>query len=70
MLTSVAMPIEQSRAYCPNCQRYVMAERPVPNHLVHALVTVFTCLVWGIVWILVSLAKNPKRCKFCGLVLT
>ena len=66
MLTSVAMPIEQSQAYCQVCQRSVMVERAAPNHLIHALVTLFTCFTWGIVWIFVSLARKPWRCKFCG----
>ena len=31
------------------------------NHTVHAILTVFTCLVWGIVWLLVHAGRRKER---------
>jgi hypothetical protein len=60
------MPSEQAQLFCVTCQRYVLVQRPVPHHLVHALVTLFTCGGWGIVWLILSLGKSPWRCAYCG----
>lgn len=60
------MPREQSQRYCATCDRVVLVQRAVPNHLIHALVTIFTCLTWGVVWIAVSMRERPWRCAFCG----
>jgi hypothetical protein len=34
--------------------------RPV-NHVLHAILTIFTCLLWGIVWLVLSLTGGEKR---------
>jgi hypothetical protein len=34
--------------------------RPV-NHVLHAILTIFTCALWGIVWLIVSLTGGEKR---------
>ncbi|GGN94195.1 hypothetical protein GCM10011610_56870 [Nocardia rhizosphaerihabitans] len=31
------------------------------NHVLHLLLTVFTCFLWAIVWILVSASVQPQR---------
>lgn len=32
------------------------------NHVLHGLITLFTCLIWGIVWIIVAACtKAPER---------
>lgn len=32
------------------------------NHVLHGIITLFTCLTWGIVWIVVAACtKNPER---------
>lgn len=60
------MPLAQTQLYCTVCQRYVLASREAPSHLIHALVTLFTCCVWGIVWIIAWLNTKPWRCPHCG----
>jgi hypothetical protein len=30
-----------------------------PNHVLHAILTIFTCLLWGIVWLLMP--SRPER---------
>ena len=59
------MPLQHAQGFCPHCQRKVLIQRDAPNHLIHALVTLVTC-VWGIVWLLVSMDSRPWLCSQCG----
>jgi hypothetical protein len=34
--------------------------RTGPNHALHAVLTVFTCGLWGIVWLILAVANPPK----------
>lgn len=61
------MGVSQNQAYCPRCDRYVLAARPEPMHLLHFLLA---CLSWGLwlpIWLLASLSCGPYRCQHCGL---
>ena len=66
------MPIEYDEwgAYCTHCaaDRLFRRTRSAPNHLLHAFLTVFTCLLWGIVWLVVASSPTlgPWRCTVCG----
>ncbi len=60
------MPIEHSQAHCATCQRMVLVQRATPNHLIHALVTLFSCGAWAVVWAIVALNKPAWRCGVCG----
>lgn len=31
------------------------------NHVLHAFLTVFSCLVWGVVWAVVALVNRVER---------
>lgn len=31
------------------------------NHAVHAVLTVFTCFLWAVVWLIVALAGGERR---------
>ncbi|MFF4447751.1 hypothetical protein [Streptomyces sp. NPDC001502] len=31
------------------------------NHLLHAILTIFTCLLWGVVWIVLALGNRTER---------
>lgn len=59
------MPLQHAQGYCPTCQRRVLIQRDTPNHLVHALLTLVTC-VWGIIWLLLCLGAPPWLCSQCG----
>jgi hypothetical protein len=41
-------------------QAVLLVGRPV-NHVLHAILTFFTCLTWGIVWIVLAIAGGEKR---------
>ena len=61
------MPSEESSAYCPECRRNVMIRRQTPNHLIHALVTLFLRGLWLPVWLVIALLGNSTwRCTRCG----
>src|ERR1700729_907516 len=39
----------------------VLVEGKPVNNVLHALLTIFTCLLWGIVWIVLSITGGEKR---------
>jgi hypothetical protein len=41
-------------------QAVLVQGKPV-NHVLHAILTIFTCLMWGIVWLVLSLTGGEKR---------
>jgi hypothetical protein len=41
-------------------QAVLVQGKPV-NHTLHAILTVFTCLLWGIVWAVVAGTGGEKR---------
>lgn len=62
------MPYEQSQIWCATCQRYTLAQRPAPSHLVHGLVSLFLCGLWIPVWLIATLRAGHHhfRCSSCG----
>lgn len=41
-------------------QAVLVQGRPV-NHVLHAILTIFTCLAWGIVWIVLAITGGETR---------
>ena len=39
----------------------IMVEGQRVNHTLHAILTIFTCLLWGIVWAIISSTGGEKR---------
>jgi hypothetical protein len=39
----------------------VLVEGKSVNHTLHAILTIFTCLLWGIVWIVIAVTGGEKR---------
>jgi hypothetical protein len=61
------MPAHEEEAYCGRCGRYVLARSQGPNHLLHALITIFLCGFWLPVWAVIALTGgSPLRCTRCG----
>jgi len=60
------MGTEYSRGYCHHCQENVLMVRKGPNHILHFLLSLFTCGFWVIIWILVSIRFGGWRCNRCG----
>ena len=59
------MPIQEASAICP-LHGPVLGRREAPNHVLHFLITFFTCGLWGIVWLLTSLSRGDYACPTCG----
>jgi hypothetical protein len=41
-------------------QAVLVDGKPV-NHVLHAILTIFTCLLWGIVWAIITVTGGEKR---------
>lgn len=39
----------------------VLVEGKPINHTLHAILTIFTCLIWGIVWAIIAATGGEKR---------
>jgi hypothetical protein len=39
----------------------VLVEGKAVNNVLHAILTIFTCLLWGIVWIVLAITGGEKR---------
>ncbi len=40
---------------------------PTTNHILHFLISFFSCGLWGFVWVFVAVFKGSARCSNCGL---
>lgn len=61
------MPIEEAGGYCDYCQRPVLGRRQGVNHILYAILTIFSCGIWGLVWLIQSLAgAGDYACPNCG----
>jgi hypothetical protein len=58
--------LQETSAYCEHCRRPVLGRRDGPNHLVHALVSLFLCGLWIPVWIIAALSTGGYACPTCG----
>lgn len=61
---------KKRQAYCPTCGQHRLAEKESLDgviHLIHALITLFSCGFWAVVWIIHAVsASGPWRCSQCG----
>lgn len=62
------MSIKTSIKFCPCCGQHRMFQKNIPNHLVHALLTLATMGAWMLVWAPLILKANwtKSRCMECG----
>jgi hypothetical protein len=54
--------------HCSTCGQPRPFEKKEPNHILHFLISVFTCGGWVIIWLFLSFGNSfeSPRCKFCG----
>jgi len=70
------MAQQQRQAYCHRCGKYRLHTRQATetHHVLHVLITLFTCGVWLLIWFLDILvtgfdnARKPYLCSVCGEV--
>jgi hypothetical protein len=60
------MSIQKVRKFCKECNKFVFAERPGVNHILHLILTLLTFGIWLIVWIGVSVKIGGWKCPICG----
>lgn len=62
------MPFKEQSGYCATCNKQVLVRRETTNHVLYAILTIFSCGLWGIVWIIQSIAESGKAwlCTACG----
>lgn len=62
------MPIRQLQLQCAKCDAVMPHNQPTPNHVVHAIVSVFLIGLWIPVWIFIALGsgKDVATCVKCG----
>lgn len=57
---------EQTHRPCRLCGKPTIHYRKGTNHVLHLLITVFTCGWWAIVWFLMAFKIGGWRCQECG----
>lgn len=62
------MPIKQLNLQCAKCDAIVPHNQPTPNHVVHALVSLFLIGLWIPIWIIIAMTANKAEatCVKCG----
>ena len=62
------MAIQQASFFCPVCQQQRLFTRQESvNHILHLLVTLFSCGLWAFVWFIITVSHNPRfHCSQCG----
>ena len=61
------MSQKQDSRYCPHCQKQVLAIGTKANHVLHLLLSIFTCGLWLWIWPLVAAGTAGNyRCTSCG----
>ena len=51
---------------CATCGRQTLHRQQRPNHVLHFLIAFFTCGLWVIPWIVMSMGSEPWLCTQCG----
>lgn len=60
------MATERKRGFCKSCSQNRPVSRPSTNHILHLLLSIITCGLWIVVWILTSIKIGGWRCETCG----
>lgn len=61
------MNAQSARRYCPEDNRYVLAVRNKPSHVLHLLLSIITVGFWIPVWVVIAMFSDAGyRCPICG----
>ncbi len=60
------MSTRQGSFPCAHCGDLTLHLQEQPNHILHAIITIFSCGLWCIVWMIDSSRQRPWRCSRCG----
>jgi hypothetical protein len=62
------MTFEEASGFCKTCDKQALVRRQKANHILHFLITFFTCGAWALVWIIVAGKRRDFLCSTCGSV--
>jgi rRNA maturation endonuclease Nob1 len=62
------MGVIEETGYCDRCGKQVLGRREGVNHILHALISIFSCGAWVVVWAILTLTTQgaPALCPACG----
>jgi len=62
------MPVEERSGLCGYCQRPVLGRREGVNHVLHAIISIFSCGLWLLVWAIIAVTSGSAEyaCPTCG----
>lgn len=61
------MSVKQGSFFCPVCKEQRLFISQGMNHTPHVLLMIFTCFIWGVVWLIISLLHDYRyACSKCG----
>ena len=60
------MAMQEATGLCKRCDCQTLIRRQGTNHILHLIITVVTCGLWLIVWVLASVKIGGWRCSTCG----
>lgn len=60
------MSLDHTQKFCKACNKNVLAVRKGTNHVLHLIMSIVTCGVWIIIWILSAIKIGGWRCPSCG----
>lgn len=52
------------KMYCRDCEKDTRHEKNI-NHILHLLLTLLTCGLWGVIWIFIAVTEG-FHCDQCG----
>jgi hypothetical protein len=59
--------IKEFISYCDNCGKETIFVENRRNHILHAILSIFTAGFWLIIWLCLIIFKDKKtQCKTCG----
>ena len=61
-----AVPTEEASGVCGYCQRPVLGRREGINHVLYAILTLFSCGLFGLVWLAAHFTRGEYACPTCG----
>lgn len=65
------MTIEERSGMCAYCQRPVLGRRSGVPHVLYAILTLFSCGIFGLVWAAHHfIGRGEYACPTCGGVVT
>lgn len=59
------MATSQRMKFCKKCKAMTLHLHHGPNHVLHLLLTLITCGVWLLIWLMAA-ANRGDQCTVCG----